>query len=291
MNGFITSNCNSTVYAHTKTGDCAQFEGKPLGLIFTDQGASFPVDENAFKQAISEGIYALQRKRVVPLMKGIVAVAPNGGDISTSQEGFGPETPIGINAYREDYTITSGGICLYKQLAKMNGKTIRFFKVDQNNVAYGTYSDGDDSPVFRGYLATFYVTNRANSGDTGGAVLLSLFYSLNYEQERINTHALPVATGLEGLSGVVLQKAAANTAKVILACSGEDITSVYGEDLAVASLFVSEAGTNPTAVSYANGVLSFTAAGSPKFKIADAAVLHAAGIDGIEGESEYVSLS
>jgi hypothetical protein len=289
MLGTVAGNCNKNGNAHTRTGSCAIFEGTPNALILTNKSALFSPDEAAFNTEIKEGIYAPSKGRVIPVT-GIVSLTANGGDLRTSQEGFGGEKPNGLNPLREDYTITEGGFCLYKQLSKLNGIQVRMFKVDDQLRAFGTSTINEGEEKTRGYLVTVGVSRRISTGsDQTGAIILSLLYSANFQNEDINANAVQLDELPEGLSGIRLKKTGSGKAKVFTACDAEDITDDYGVNLAEPALYKNRAGGNPTAVAYASGELTFTPAAA--YKIVDAAALKAEGIEGYEGEEDYVDIS
>jgi len=290
MSGFIKGVCKTDDKVHSKVGECSMFEGTPYGFIFHDKNKTFSTDETAFNTEIKAAIIALGINRVTPLMGVLTDYQLTGGDVKTSQEGFGPEVPIGINAKRVDYIINVGGLCLLKQLKKLNGREVRVFLVDNNKVAYGTEIN-QDGPKFRGFLASVYVTKRDNTGTQNPAIILSIFFSADYENEETNMAAITLSEAYEGLTGVTLRKTATGRAKFVIACSGDDLTQTYGATLAVATLYKDPTGTNPTAVTYSTTTedLQFTPVGS--YAIADAVVLDAANIEGYEGENEYVDLA
>jgi len=290
MKGIIASNCNPNNNPHTKVGACAMFEGTPSGLIFTHKDGLFSTEKEAFNLELADGVYAPGINRVIPVSSGIVALGLNGGDLKTSQEGFGPESPVGLNALREDYTITAGGICLYKQLTKLDKRQVRLFKVDQTQIAYGTVATIGGEDKMRGYLVTVGVSRRINTGEASGAIILSLFYDANFQNEDINGNSIPLTETIEGLTGIILRKgSAAGKASVIVACSGDDLTATYGTEFAEATLYEQEDGTNPTTVTYLSGELTIAPAG--KYKIVDALTLKGVGIEGYEGEEEYVNIA
>ncbi len=289
MTGFIAGICKRSQKVHTKVGECSMFEGTPKGLIIHDKNVGFPLDDVAFNTAMESGVIAAGINRVTPLMGGLTDYQVTGGDVKTSQEGFGPDTPIGINAKSVQYIINKGGLCLLKQLKKFNGKQVRIFPVDSNNVAYGTVAEMDGVEKFRGFLATLWTTKRDNTGSQGGAILLNVYYDADYENEENNMAAIALTSPMEGLTGVVLKKTATGKAKFVIACSGDDLTDTYGASLAVATLYKNTAGENPTTVTYADAVLTFVPVGS--YTVADAETLNAAGIEGLEGEEEYTDLA
>ena len=290
MLGTVAGNCKENSQVYTRTGNCAIFEGTPNALIFTDKTALFSVDKDTFKTEINAGIYAPAPGRVTPV-RGIASLSVSGGDLKTSQEGFGPETPNGLNSLREDYIINEGGYCLYKQLSKLNKRQVRVFKVDDSLNAFGTNIMHEGSEKTRGYLVTAGVSRRISTGSAqAGAIILSLLYSANFQNEDINANAITLDEVPEGLSGIRLKKTATGKAKVLSTCEAEDITEIYGEDIAVPAMYKNKSGAIPTSVTYSNGELTFSPAAAD-YRIADANALKAAGIEGYEGENEYVDLT
>ena len=290
--GYIKGICKTSQKVHTKVGECSMFEGTPLGQIIHDKNTSFSLDDTAFNTEIKKGVIAAGNKRITPLLGGVVDYQPTGGDVKTAQEGFGPEEPIGINAKSVVYIINKGGLCLLNQLKKLNGRQVRIFPVDKNNVVYGTVATIDGENKFRGFLATVYATKRDNTGSQTGAILFNVYYDANYENEENAMAAIALTDVIEGLTGVVLQRTGPGKAKFVIACSGDDLTDTYGADIAVATLYKDAAGTNPTSVTYsaATADLTFEPA-TGKYMIADAETLAAADIEGLEGEEEYTDLT
>lgn len=290
MNGFIKGICKSNEKVRTKVGECSMFEGTPDGFIIHEKNGYFSLDEVLFNTEIKESVIASGVKRITPLIGGITDYQLTGADVRTVQEGFGPEEPIGINAKRVDYIINKGGLCLLRQLKKLNGRQVRIFPVDKNKVAYGTVTTIDGTDVFRGFLATIWATKRDNTGSQTGAIIFSVFYDADYENEENAMAANALTETIEGLTGVVLKRTGEGKAKFVIACSGDDLTDTYGAEIAVATLYKDEAGANPTSVNYSNGELTFVPAAA-KYMIADAATLAAADIEGLEGEEEYTDLT
>jgi len=291
MKGFIAGICKGSQKVHTKVGECSMFEGTPYGFIIHDKNVSYSLDDVVFNTEIKEGIIASGIDRITPLLGGLTDYQVTGGDVRTSQEGFGPEEPIGINAKRVDYIINKGGLCLLRQLKKLNGKQVRVFPVDNNKVAYGTVATIDGVDKFRGFLAQVWATKRDNTGSQNGAIIFSVFYDAEYENEEDKMAAIALTETIEGLTGVVLKKTETGKAKFVIACSGDDLTDTYKTTLATATLYKDSLGENPTTVSYdaATAELTFDPVG--KYTIADAETLNTAGIEGMEGEEEYTDLT
>jgi hypothetical protein len=291
MSGFIRSKCDAGQKVYTKVGECAMFEGTPAGFILHHKDEVFPVDEAAFNTKIQSGIIAAGNARVTPLIGSITDYQVTGGDVKTSQEGFGPETPIDINAKRVDYIINSGGLCLLRQLKKLNGREVRLFQVDKTNMAYGTIATIGSAEVFRGFLARVWAAKRDNNGSQNGAIIFSVFYGANYGNEENHLASAELTQEYEGLTGVILKKTASGKAKFIIACSGEDLTATYGATLADATLYRNDAGAAPSTVAYNAPTEDLTFSPAGKYRIADAAALIAEGIEGYEGEDEYINLA
>jgi hypothetical protein len=118
-----------------------------------------------------------------------------------------------------------------------------------------------------------------------------VFYDANYDEEENNLAAIALDEVLEGITGVILKKTASGKAKFVIACSGDDLTSTFGDTLEAVSLYKDTAGEEPTSVAYASATedLTFTPIGT--YTIADAVALDAAGIEGYEGEEEYTDLT
>jgi hypothetical protein len=292
MIGFIATACKADQKVHTRVGECAMFEGTPRGFIIHHKDALFPIDEASFNAAIKAGITASGINRITPLLMGLTDYQISGGDVKTSQEGFGPEVPTDINAKRIDITINKGGLCLLKQLKKYNGRQMRIFLVDKKMISYGTAIIKDGEEKQRGFLATLWAAKRDNNGSQEGAIILSVFFDANYGNEEDNITGVALAEEYEGLTGVVLKRTAPGKAKFVVACSGDDLTSTYGTTLADASLYKDSTGAAPTSVTYSSATEDLTfipAAGS--YTVADAAALDAADIEGYEGEEVYTDLT
>lgn len=289
MKGFINTNCELNSRLHTNVGECSQFEGTPKGYLFHDKDAVYSPDPETFNEELLASISPMDISRITPVMDVGTDLQVSGGDIRTNQEGYGPEVPNGLNSYREDWVITGGGFCLEKQLWKLNGKTVRVFKVDENDNAYGTIITVSNADRFRGFLVTVAVAPRTNTGSQSGAITLSLFYSRAYQSERENIASVHLEEEPVGLKGVVLKKVGTGTANLVLSCSADDLTSLYGEKLASPDLYQKQDGTSPTSVAYANGILTFTPSGT--YRALGADVFEKAGIEGVEGEDIYTNLT
>ena len=288
--GTIQGRCDDMSQPHTKIGGCADSEGTARTLFFTNNDTLFDADGELFEKELSEGVYKSGAGRVIPV-NNLIDVANDGGDLNVSQKGWGPPMPIGLNSFRQNYVIRVGVDCLFKQLSKMNKRSLRVIRLDEKSIAYRTAITSSGKLKTRGFaLDSVYVELIEATASDPAEIHLSLFYSANYEKEKINKHSTFVNDEIEGLTGVFLEMgSAAGKAKVRVVCSGDDITSIHGSKFATATLYQNPTGGNPTTVAYANGELTFTPVG--KYRILDAAKLKTALIEGLEGENMYTDLA
>lgn len=220
MNRFLNVKCGTDARALTKVGQCAAFEGTPAKLVFTPLDASYEVSSSvAFTTSLD---LDLATAKAVAINDGIVNLEVSGGDTRTSQEGFGAAKSLGWNPYVETYTINEGGLCLLRQLMKLDGTDVRMFVVDDAGVIYG--ESVENGQAIRGYRVNLGVSRRANTGTETGAIRVMANYSLRYFQEVANI----AATRYEGedfvtVLGFTIKKdvGSAETFIVVDSCSGE----------------------------------------------------------------------
>lgn len=285
MKGNIPSNCASEM-AYTGVGPCPKQEGKTTALLITPLNAAYSLEKDTFLTEIEAGVKASGSSRVYPV-KDILGVTINGGDINAPEVGtYGAVMPTNLNAKNVVFQI-NGGDCLYKELAKLNKRKVRVFRVDEDGYVYGTMS-GDK---FAGFEATLYSTRTTTDGSTAYNLSLAVYYTPNVENEEKNLNA--VNAGLSGipngLVGLTLVKGSATTkAKVVTSCGGDDVTEQFAEEWA-ATAFVKEGGGNPDTATYSDGEITFDSAGS--YRVAGADVLEGLDITGFDGIPEYVSIS
>lgn len=292
MKGFITSKCKTDDPAHTRMAQCSLFEAAPIGFIIHNKDYSFPSDSAGFNTEIENSMVSVGLKRAVPVLNGLVDYTPSGGDAKSSQEGFGPEVINGINPKKGKYTFDKGGICLFKQMSKMNGQEVRIFNVDKNKVAYGTVATIENEEVFRGFLATIFTERRENDGKATGGVIVTINYSEKYEEEQQAMASFQIDGELEGLTGIILQKTGgAGHAKVVVACSGDDLTRSLSDILDDPEIYADTMGKSPAGVSYNTATEDITITPTGSYKIRDAEVLSSKDIDGYEGENIYTDLA
>lgn len=289
MIGTIESNCKISIPL-TGMESCSKQEGRVSALIVTSLNASFPIEKDAFIEELGGDVSTVGTNRVYPI-KNIIGMTINGGDINAPDLGtYGGPMPVNLNAKNVAYQINAGD-CMYKELAKLNKRKMRIFRVDNDGYVYGTVIKKGTNYEFAGFECTLYAHRAPTDGSTAYNLSLYAYYTPNNEDEEKNMAAINI--GLvnvpDGLIGVVLKKGTKEkTAIVITQCGAEDITSEYGEKW-TAKMFVNDSGTNPTSVSYdpTTGVLTIEPTG--KYRVAPASELKES-IPGIEGINELVTI-
>ena len=226
LKGRIANNSsNANVRTGSPNGD--RQPGRIVSLGITPVNALFPCEGEEFNAAL-EGYVSDSALRLMPV-KGIAQATREGGDINAPTLGsYGGTRPIGQNALSIAYMV-EGGLCLYKELSKLNGREMRVFEMDADNYLFGTVVTKDAKDFFAGYKGFVYTTFTPTDG--------SELYKDEWE----------------------------------------------------ASMFVTKDGTNATTATYADGVIRLAPTG--EYRVADAAVLAAGNISGLDGTEHYVSVS
>lgn len=234
---FLDGTCKSVLAAFGKE-TCATFKGLPKGFLFSEAEFQLPVVGTFFDEfeepqgtalEIFNGLVPFtsdgRRPQVMAYYPNVTNMEANGGDVRTSQEGFGGTIPNGRNAYSETYTIIDGGECLYKQLIKLQGREMRMFKIDDRDVLYGTL---DKSENIKGYKVHIAVTDRPNNGANVGAILLNIYYTADYQKERESEIAISLGDEIKTLRILTIKNGVGGSAvqfQIVYACSGRSITT------------------------------------------------------------------
>lgn len=250
MEGQIYSNCDQSPL-NTGIDKCWSFDKSPKGIILTDSDFYIPSGQNVSDYLKNAALYiegssgnVTDKLKVYPLMEGLVNLEVSGGDTRTAQEGFGPNVPIGFNAYQETYTYTSGGVCLYKEISKLNGKEARVFFVDIDNVCFGV-SDSDGNT--RGFNVSCSTQYRRNTGTVVGGFLISLYYTLSREKEMQNATSFVIddILGMREFTWINHVKVGTDTIgfQIISSCSGANLSSFFYDNMDAADIEAYNAST------------------------------------------------
>lgn len=291
MLGKIQSDENKLSAPYTGVGKCAKHEGKVAAILITSANALYPMDKKEFAQGLASYVSQNGNLKMFPV-KGVVGMTNNGGDINAPELGtYGGVTPTNLNAKNVAYQIDAGD-CLYKELAKLNKRKMRIFRVDDEGYVYGTVVVKDGQNFFAGFEVTLYTLRTATDGATAYNLSLYAYYTPNNEAEEQNMNAFNVgmANIPDGLIGVLLIPGAAGTASIVTACSGEDITAEYGNDWQ-ANMFINEEGTEATSATFNENTGLLSIAPEGKYRIAPAKVLEEGNIFGLDGVPEYADIT
>lgn len=284
--GRIANNCSDSS-VRTGLTNCDRQPGRTTALGLTPISSLFPTDEQEFNEAL-DGYVSDAALRLMPV-KGVAGATRNGGDINAPELGtYGGARPIGQNAVNIAYTI-DGGMCLYKELSKLNGRTVRVFELDADNYLFGTVVTKANTDYFAGYEGQVYVTFTPTDGSALGYITLTVYYPISHEKEVQNAMSLQLPNGLpDGLVGVELETVGANSVKVFTVCDHTDVTDIYKDEWD-ASMFITKDGTEATTATYSDGVIKLAPTG--EYRVAGASVLAAGNITGLDGAETYVSIT
>lgn len=286
--GQVTSACESDSF-HLGLGNCDKQEGKTTGLILTGANATYNMDAEAFIAAIHANTISDGADRMT-ILSGLKGAAFSGGDFNTVDDGtYGEQKTTNLSARTDTFTV-NGGDCRYKELSKLNKKTFRVFRYDDEGYLYGTVKTKGGESVFAGYLATIYVRRIRPDGSAAYGIEVAVSYSASLEKEEKNMNAFSVGDLPGGLIGIILKAGTAGTASVLTACSGQDITSDYGDEWDE-TMFVDATGANPTNVDFDGDTGLLTIAPAGAYRPASAKILDAGNVAGFEGVGAYVQIT
>ena len=240
--------------------DCNTFDKQPLGIVLThkDYSTDF-ISADITRQALTQA--AKDVSKVLPFLEGLINVEPSGGNTRVSQEGFGNPSVNGYEPFQEVYTFIKGGLCLYKSIAHLHGADMRVFFVDEALNLYGTVVKGN-TIKYMGFDVNVGIEYRKNVGTQVGAVKITLLYTYAYPQQLKAIQSLSLNTPLRGLRSVAvkatLMSASTFRFKLMLACSGSNISRLLNGHLSPYDISVRYNGANdptvnPTDLTFVTG--------------------------------------
>lgn len=265
---------------NTGVSKCPPDFGKMKGAILVEPGTKLPSDLTAAK--LEELAHADRPERIYGI--GVfIEFAPNGGEVQTATNGYGPEQITGLSARRDNYTIAKFYPELHAALTKTHNKEWDVYFYDEDNKLYGL-NDGTDElagyPMSNVYSdATPVPTSSAQATmsvnfcykDAKEAAIGFDYIELDFNPQRL----------MLGLTKVNLEKTGdTGKYKLVEAIGGYDITSIYGPLIAQAGSAVVE-GTS-SAVTYNETDETLVITGSDNIGIKAPSVLYENGIKGIE---------
>ena len=204
--------------------------------------------------------------------------APEGGEVQTSENGYGGSKITGYSAYSPTFTMADADLNLRKQIVTAKAASFDAYFVDDNNVIYGQKAGNGD---FMGVALNGIGAGGAlwdSSGDS--AQLTAQIFVRDFEGwmrniivQQLNFDVVSALTGLV----FVHFESVTDGYKLVSDADNLDLTSYYGQLLADNS---TTAMPDATAVSYnaATNILTITGTA----QLAAPSVLQGVGILGIE---------
>lgn len=254
---------------------CPFDPGHVKALILVEKGQKLPATITA--SSLEVACHADRPSRIYPV-KSIVEFAPEGGEVQTSEQGYGGSKITGYSAFSPTWTMADADLNLRKMVMGAKSAAFDCYFVDDNNVIYGQWAANGD-----------FVGVQLNGIAAGGALfdtssdsaeLTIQTFVKDYENWLRNVAVQQLDFDVESaLTGLVFVKFEAVTGgyKLVTVADSLDVTSYYG---ALLQTNASTAMPNATTVSYdaTTNVLSITGTA----ELAKPSVLQTVGILGIE---------
>ena len=215
----------------------------------------------------------------------IVNWEPNGGEVQTSQVGYGPNVYNGVSARTDAFTVDKFRHYLRAEILKNVDEEFDMYLIDAKNNLYGL---NDDTDELAGIPVTIYPSGNDHPGASDKASLAVNVSYVDVEEYMMKLDVVPLdyaaRSAVYGLMPVTLEKVGStgNNYKLVEYYGKGDATAKFGELISdnVASVL-----NGATAATYdaTNNYITVTLASdstAPTMKAAS--VLEANGIYGIE---------
>lgn len=274
---------------YTGVSKCPPEFDNMKGAILVKPGTKLPAKLTASK--LEELVHADRPDRVYGIVR-FVEYAENGGDVQSSANGYDGESPSGVNARRDTFTLNRFYPELDASLTKSYNEPWDVYFFDGNNFLYGL-NDGSD--VLAGYPMTSVYSDSTPFNTSGAKATMSVNFShedakrakTDFDYVKLSFNPLKCILGLtpvrmeaieinkNGMSGT------GSDYKIYEKIGGNDVTAIYGPLIATSHEDVLT-GTN-TSVSYDsvyNTLMVTSTAGTVRLK--EPSVLFENGIKGIE---------
>lgn len=215
----------------------------------------------------------------------IINWEPNGGEVQTSQVGYGPNVYNGVGPRTDAFTIDKYRHYLRAEILKNVDEEFDMYLIDAKNNLYGL---NDGTETLAGIPVTIYPSGNDHPGASDKASLAVNVSYIDVEEYMINLDVVKLgfsaSSAVYGLMPVTLEKVGTtgNNYKLVEFYGKGDATAKYGELIADNA---SNVLTGATAATYdaENKYLTITlatGATAPTLKLAS--VLETNGIYGIE---------
>ena len=219
----------------------------------------------------------------------IVNWEPNGGEVQTSQVGYGPNVYNGVSARTDAFTVDKFRHYLRAEILKNVDEEFDMYLIDAKNNLYGL-NDGTDE--LAGIPVTIYPSGNDHPGASDKASLAVNVSYVDVEEYMMKLDVVPLdyaaRSAVYGLMPVTLEKvgSSGNNYKLVEYYGKGDATAKFGELISDNVASVLNGATAATYDATNNYITVTLASDSTAPTLKAASVLEANGIYGIEPFSD-----
>ena len=215
----------------------------------------------------------------------IVNWEPNGGEVQTSQVGYGPNVYNGVSARTDAFTVDKFRHYLRAEILKNVDEEFDMYLIDSKNNLYGL---NDGTEVLAGVHVTIYPSGNDHPGASDKASLAVNVSYVDVEEYMMKLDVVPLdyaaRSAVYGLMPVTLEKVGStgNNYKLVEYYGKGDATAKFGELISDNVASVLNGATAATYDATNNYITVTLASDSTAPTLKAASVLEANGIYGIE---------
>ena len=215
----------------------------------------------------------------------IVNWEPNGGEVQTSQVGYGPNVYNGVSARTDAFTVDKFRNYLRAEILKNVDEEFDMYLIDAKNNLYGL---NDDTDELAGIPVTIYPSGNDHPGASDKASLAVNVSYVDVEEYMMKLDVVPLdyaaRSAVYGLMPVTLEKVGStgNNYKLVEYYGKGDATAKFGELISDNVASVLNGATAATYDATNNYITVTLASDSTAPTLKAASVLEANGIYGIE---------
>lgn len=215
----------------------------------------------------------------------IVNWEPNGGEVQTSQVGYGPNVYNGVSARTDAFTVDKFRHYLRAEILKNVDEEFDMYLIDAKNNLYGL---NDDTDELAGIPVTIYPSGNDHPGASDKASLAVNVSYVDVEEYMMKLDVVPLdysaRSAVYGLMPVTLEKVGStgNNYKLVEYYGKGDATAKFGELISDNVASVLNGATAATYDATNNYITVTLASDSTAPTLKAASVLEANGIYGIE---------
>ena len=215
----------------------------------------------------------------------IVNWEPNGGEVQTSQVGYGPNVYNGVSARTDAFTVDKFRHYLRAEILKNVDEEFDMYLIDAKNNLYGL---NDDTDELAGIPVTIYPSGNDHPGASDKASLAVNVSYVDVEEYMMKLDVVPLdyaaRSAVYGLMPVTLEKVGStgNNYKLVEYYGKGDATAKFGELISDNVASVLNGATAATYDATNNYITVTLTSDSTAPTLKAASVLEANGIYGIE---------